>query len=136
AACYRCLARVGDRFAPTLWAGGAAAPPPGPWPCAEAALAAWTAAALCASGQDRAAPAPRARQSPRRLRDAGGGAAGAGSLRLADQYVVCRAAQPEHPPACRGGGTAGQYPVQGRGRLRPAAVLVPLLLQLLLASCQ
>src|SRR4029453_3158532 len=36
----------------------------------------------------------------------------------------------------RGGGTSGQYPVQGRGRLRPAAVLVPLLLQLRLAPYQ
>ena len=45
---------------------------------AQAALDATAAAALCAGGQDRAAPAPGRREAPRGVRHAGGRQAGAG----------------------------------------------------------
>ena len=62
--------------------------PPGHRSCTEAALEAPAPAPLCASGQDRAAPASGPRAPPRRVRHAGGDPAGAGRLRLADQYRV------------------------------------------------
>src|SRR5262245_36980842 len=84
---------------------------------------------------DRATSASGAGAPPRSVRDPGGRRAGVGGLELAEPDSLCRAAPSDHPPAGRGGGTAGQYSVQGRGRLRPAAGLVPWLRQLLLASC-
>ena len=50
------------------------------------------AAALCAGGQDRAAPASGPRAAPRGVWHAGGRPAGAGGLRLADQYGLYRGA--------------------------------------------
>ena len=72
-----------------------------------------------------------AREAPRGVRHAGGRPAGAGALRLADQYGLRRAPQPHHPPACGRGRAAGHHAVQGRGRLAAAAGFVPCLLQFL-----
>jgi transposase-like protein len=38
---------------------------------------------------------------------------GLGQARLADQYCVCRAPEPRHSPACRGGEAAGPHPMPG-----------------------
>jgi hypothetical protein len=96
-------------------------------PAPQAALAAAAAAMLCAGDQDRAPPAFGGRDASRGVRDSGGGQAGAGAVRLADQYRLRRADQPHHPPACGSSGTTGQHPMQGRGRLAAAARLVPCL---------
>ena len=92
---------------------GAAPTPPGHRPHAQAALDATAPAALCAGGQDRAAPASGPRAAPRGVRHAGGGPAGAGGLRLADQHGLRRAPQPRHPPACGRGWATGHHAVQG-----------------------
>src|SRR2546425_2132776 len=61
---HRWLSGVSDGFAHALWAVGTAPPPPGPRPCAEAALDACAAVALCPGRQDGAAAAPGAGASP------------------------------------------------------------------------
>src|SRR5262249_23670203 len=106
---------VSDRLTDPLWALGAAATPPGQRAIPQAALAAPPPTPLCASGEDRAAPAPGAREAPRGVRHAGGGPTGARGVRLADQHGLRRAAQSDHPPACGGDRTAGPHAVQGRG---------------------
>src|SRR5215468_440038 len=77
---------VSDGLTDPLWALGAAVSASGQRSHAQAALDAAAAVALRASGQDHAAPASGADQSARRVRDAGGGRARPGRLRLADQY--------------------------------------------------
>ena len=47
-----------------------------------------------------------------------------GSMRLADQYRVCRTPQPHHPPARGRRWAAREHPLQGRGRGPPPAGLV------------
>src|SRR6266581_7641629 len=59
------LSSVPDGLADPLWVLGAAATSPGQRACAEAALDAYAAAALCPGRQDGAAPAPSAGASPR-----------------------------------------------------------------------
>jgi len=49
--------------------------------------------------------------------------AGTGAVRLAHQYRLCRARQPDHPPACGRCWTAGQHALQGRGGLRQQLAL-------------
>ena len=63
-------------------------------------------------------------------------AAGAVSVRPQDQYSICRAPQPRHPPAGGSGGASGQHAVSGRGRLTPAAGTVSSVSQFLLAPRQ
>src|SRR5262249_47283862 len=59
-----------DGLADTLWAVGATTAPSGHRLRAEAALDALAPAALCASGQDRAAPSSGAGAAPGRVRHA------------------------------------------------------------------
>src|SRR5205807_334303 len=93
-------------------------------------------AALRAGDQDHTAKTLGAAQPSCRVRDAGGGRAGAGNLRLADPYGVYRAHEPIDSPACGGGGTAGEHAVQRRGQSTTTAGIVPRLLQFLSASRQ
>src|SRR5207237_3132002 len=64
------------------------------------------------------------------------GAAGAGGLRLADQYRLRRAPQPQPAPACGGDWASRLHALQGRGGLAAAGGCVPRVLQFLLASLQ
>ena len=112
----RWLQRVHDGLADALWPLGPVIAPPGhrasPKP-RWIPLPGLLYAQVIKTVRRRA---PGARDAPRGVRHAGGGPAGAGSVRLADQHGLRRAAQPDHPPACGGGGTAGQHALQGRGR--------------------
>src|SRR5712691_4854596 len=82
------LSGVHHGVADALWAVGAACAPPGHRASPEAALDATAPAPLCASGQDRAAPASGTGAPPRGVRHPGGGPAGLSGLRLADQHGV------------------------------------------------
>src|SRR5262249_4014118 len=128
------LSRVSDGLADPLWAVGAATAPAGARSSAQAALDATTPPALCAGGQDRAAPAPGWCHAPRGVRHLGCCRAGTGAVRLAHQYRLCRAPHPDHPSAGGGGGTGGLPVVQGRGRRTPAAGLVSRVLSFLLTA--
>jgi hypothetical protein len=79
---------VCDRVTDPLWPLGPATTPPGHRSRAEAPLDATAPAPLCASDQDRAAPASGPGAPPHRLQHAGGDPAGAGGMRLADHYGV------------------------------------------------
>jgi hypothetical protein len=85
------IVRVIACLAAPLRAVGAATPPPGPRPCAQAALDAVAAPALRAGGQDRAAPAFGGRDTSRGVRDSGCCQSGASAVRLADQHRFRRA---------------------------------------------
>src|SRR5215831_156 len=130
---HRWLSGVRDGAADALWALGPGAPPPGERAKSQATLDAAAAAALRAGGQDGAAAPSGRREAPGGVRDLGGHRAGAFGMRLADQYGLCRAAQPHHPSACRRGRAPGQHVVQWRGGLTAAVGLVSLLRQFLLA---
>src|SRR5262249_46911661 len=123
-----------DGLADALWPVGPACPPAGTRPCAETTLDATTRAALCTGGQDRAAPAPGAGTAPRGVWHPGGDPAGAGGLRLADPDGLRGAPQPDHPPACSRGGTAGQHALQGGGQHAAAAGVLSGLLQVFPAA--
>ena len=84
------------------------------------------AAALCASGQDRAAPASGRRAAPRGVWLPGGRQSYAGPAGLAHQHRLRGADQPHHPAACRRGRATGQHAVQGRRRVAAAVGLVSL----------
>src|SRR5882724_608416 len=79
------LLSVPDGLADSLWVLGAASAPAGTRPGTEAPLDAAARAALCASGQDRAAAPAGPRETPRRVWRSRGGPAGARDLRLAEQ---------------------------------------------------
>ena len=68
--------------------------------------------------------------APRGVRHPAGHRAGLGGLWLDDQYGLCRAAQPRHPPARGGDRTPGQYAVPGRSGLAGSVGAVPGLSQL------
>ena len=118
---------VSDGLADPLWALGAAAAPPGHRPYAQAALDAAAAAALCAGGQDRAAPAPGRRAAPRGVRHAGSRQSCAGPTGLADQHGLRGADQPHHPSACGRGRATGQHAGEGaKTQLQQVAAVPPL----------
>src|SRR4029453_10057016 len=83
---HRWLSRVYDSLANPLWALGAPTTPADPRSSPEAALDAAAPAALCAGGQDRAAPAAGRRAAPRRVRHDRGRPAGPELTGLADQH--------------------------------------------------
>src|SRR5262249_59398252 len=85
---HRWVQGVYDRPADALWAVGAAIAPASTRASAQAALDAPPAVALRTSGEDRAASPSGSRAAPGRVRHTGGGPAGAGGVRLADQYRV------------------------------------------------
>src|SRR5262249_9589618 len=99
-------------------------------------LAAPTAAALRAGGQDRTAPTPGAGEPPRGVWLPGGRRAPPGPTGLAHQHGLRGADQLHHPAACGRGRATGQHPVQGRRWLAAAVGCVSLLLQFLCAPCQ
>src|SRR5439155_3065281 len=127
------LAGIHDGAADALWAVGAARTPARTRPGAETALDAPARAALCAGGQDRAAPAVGGRDAPRGVWLPGGRQSRPGPTRVAHQHGLRGADQPHHPSACRRGRATGQHAVQGRRRVAAAVGRVPLLLQFLLA---
>jgi hypothetical protein len=132
----RWLAGISDGFADPLWALGAPAAPPSQRSRAAAALDAAPAAPLCPGSEDRAAPAPRPRAAPGRVRDAGGGAPGAHGVRLAHQPRLRRAPHSSSPSAWRRYWTARHDAGQTRGRRTAATGLVAGLFSLLRAPYQ
>src|SRR5207244_11117505 len=120
----RWLSGVYDRLADPLWAVGAARTPARTRPGAETALDAPARAALCAGGQDRAAPAVGGRDAPRGVWLPGGRQSRPGPTRVAHQHGLRGADQPYHPSACRRGRATGQHAVQGRRRVAAAVGLV------------
>src|SRR5437016_3375217 len=114
---HRWVPGVSDGLADPLWAVGAATTAPGYRPRTEAAVAATAAAALRAGGQDGATPTPGRRAAPRGVWLPGGRQARAGPPGVADQYRLCGAAQPQHPPAWRRRPAAGQQGLEGRRRV-------------------
>jgi len=84
--CFSPMAFGISRLCSRTMGTGCGRPAARPRPCAETALDAPAWAALCASGQDRAASPVGPRAASGRVWHPGGGAAGAGGLRLADQY--------------------------------------------------
>src|SRR6266568_4059182 len=103
---------------------GPAATPPRPRTTPQAALDAAARAAVCAGDQnDPQAPSgPRAASG--RVWHPGGGAAGAGGLRLANQYRLRRAPQPQPAPAWGGDWASRLHAVQTRGGPTAAADVV------------
>src|SRR5205823_2240767 len=132
---HRRVSGVYDGRADPLWALGAATAPAGARPSTHAALDATAWAALCASGEDGAAPASGPREPPRGVWLPGGRQSHPGPPGLAHQHGIRGADQPRYPSACRRGRATGQHALQGRGWVAPTAGLVSHVLQFLLAPC-
>ena len=112
------------------------ATPPGHRPSAQAALDAAAPAALCASGQDRAAPASGRRAAPRGVWHPGGRQSGAGPLgwQINTAFVErINLTIRQHVAAV---GRRVSTLCKGEDGLRQQLAVYPLLLQFLLAPCQ
>src|SRR5262249_56905093 len=103
-----------------FWPVDATGPAPRQRSDASTALGPSTRAALRAGGEIVPETAHRWRQVSGGVWGYGASAAGAVSVRPQDQYSICRAPQPRHPPAGSRSGASGQHTLSGRGRLTPA----------------